>query len=97
MLLQTQVRLLETQHGPLALHRALGVTLWELFCRAAQPYAHLSGLDVLSQVIRERAVKLPKPPLEQPFADRWLVASVLLPNLQKHRVLDKEVAYNRRS
>lgn len=50
---------------------ALGVTLWELFSSAAQPYAHLSDLDVLSQVIRERAVKLPKPPLEQPLSDRW--------------------------
>ncbi|GAB1290453.1 Serine/threonine-protein kinase LMTK2 [Apodemus speciosus] len=50
---------------------ALGVTLWELFSSAAQPYPHLSDLDVLSQVIRERAVKLPKPLLEQPLADRW--------------------------
>ncbi|KAM5228481.1 serine/threonine-protein kinase LMTK2 [Ctenodactylus gundi] len=50
---------------------SLGVTLWELFDSAAQPYAHLSDLDVLHQVIRERDTKLPKPRLEQPFSERW--------------------------
>ncbi|KAM6156999.1 serine/threonine-protein kinase LMTK2 [Erethizon dorsatum] len=50
---------------------SLGVTLWELFNNAAQPYANLSDLDVLNQVIRERDTKLPKPHLEQPYSDRW--------------------------
>jgi hypothetical protein len=35
-------------------------------------------------------MKLPKPQLEQPYSDRWLVASILLCNLQKHRALGKE-------
>ncbi|XP_021562056.1 serine/threonine-protein kinase LMTK2 isoform X1 [Carlito syrichta] len=50
---------------------SLGVTLWELFDNAAQPYSNLSNLDVLNQVIRERDIKLPKPQLEQPYSDRW--------------------------
>uniref|UniRef100_A0A8I5P402 Serine/threonine-protein kinase LMTK2 n=1 Tax=Papio anubis TaxID=9555 RepID=A0A8I5P402_PAPAN len=50
---------------------SLGVTLWELFDNAAQPYSNLSNLDVLNQVIRERETKLPKPQLEQPYSDRW--------------------------
>ncbi|XP_073931623.1 serine/threonine-protein kinase LMTK2 isoform X2 [Castor canadensis] len=50
---------------------SLGVTLWELFDNAAQPYADLSDLDVLNQVIRERDTKLPKPRLEQSYSDRW--------------------------
>ncbi|KAM4820577.1 serine/threonine-protein kinase LMTK2 isoform 1-T1 [Thomomys bottae] len=50
---------------------SLGVTLWELFDNASQPYANLSDLDVLNQVIRERDTKLPKPQLEQPFSDQW--------------------------
>ncbi|XP_038945281.1 serine/threonine-protein kinase LMTK2 isoform X1 [Rattus norvegicus] len=50
---------------------SLGVTLWELFNNAAQPYANLSDLDVLNQVIRERDMKLPKPQLELPYSERW--------------------------
>ncbi|XP_012878856.1 PREDICTED: serine/threonine-protein kinase LMTK2 [Dipodomys ordii] len=50
---------------------SLGVTLWELFDNASQPYTNLSDLDVLNQVIRERETKLPKPQLEQPFSDQW--------------------------
>ncbi|XP_016010643.2 serine/threonine-protein kinase LMTK2 isoform X3 [Rousettus aegyptiacus] len=50
---------------------SLGVTLWELFDNAAQPYSNLSNLDVLNQVVRERGTKLPKPQLEQPYSDRW--------------------------
>lgn len=56
-------------------HRSLGVTLWELFENAAQPYSNLSNLDVLNQVIRERDMKLPKPQLEQPYSDRWWVTT----------------------
>lgn len=51
------------------------MTLWELFDNAAQPYSSLSNLDVLNRVIRERDTKLPKPQLEQPYSDRWLVTS----------------------
>lgn len=51
------------------------MTLWELFDNAAQPYSNLSNLDVLNQVVRERGTKLPKPQLEQPYSDRWLVTS----------------------
>ncbi|XP_075421173.1 serine/threonine-protein kinase LMTK2 [Tenrec ecaudatus] len=50
---------------------SLGVTLWELFDNAAQPYAHLSNGEVLSQVIRWRETKLPQPRLEQRYSDRW--------------------------
>ncbi|KAM5151963.1 serine/threonine-protein kinase LMTK2 [Mantella aurantiaca] len=50
---------------------SLGVTLWELFDNSATPYAEFSDLDVIAHVIKEREVKLPKPQLEQPYADRW--------------------------
>ncbi|XP_012860866.1 serine/threonine-protein kinase LMTK2 [Echinops telfairi] len=50
---------------------SLGVTLWELFDNAAQPYSHLSNGEVLSQVIRWRETNLPQPRLEQRYSDRW--------------------------
>ncbi|XP_055984467.1 serine/threonine-protein kinase LMTK2 isoform X1 [Sorex fumeus] len=50
---------------------SLGVTLWELFANAAQPYSSLSDADVLHQVIRQRDTRLPKPQLDQPYAERW--------------------------
>ncbi|XP_036913717.1 serine/threonine-protein kinase LMTK2 isoform X2 [Sturnira hondurensis] len=50
---------------------SLGVTLWELFGNAAQPYSDLSDSEVLNQVIRERGTRLPRPQLEQPHSDRW--------------------------
>uniref|UniRef100_A0A8C3SYX0 Serine/threonine-protein kinase LMTK2 n=1 Tax=Chelydra serpentina TaxID=8475 RepID=A0A8C3SYX0_CHESE len=50
---------------------SLGVTLWELFDNAAQPYSHFSDREVLIQVIKEKLVKLSKPHLEQPYSDRW--------------------------
>ncbi|XP_075686375.1 serine/threonine-protein kinase LMTK2 [Rhinoderma darwinii] len=50
---------------------SLGVTLWELFDSCAIPYAELSNSEVLTYVIKEKEVKLPKPQLEQPYADRW--------------------------
>uniref|UniRef100_A0A8C5E0B0 Serine/threonine-protein kinase LMTK2 n=1 Tax=Gouania willdenowi TaxID=441366 RepID=A0A8C5E0B0_GOUWI len=50
---------------------ALGVTLWELFETAAQPYPHLSDREVLYHVIKEQQVKLFKPQLELPYSDRW--------------------------
>ncbi|XP_075755627.1 serine/threonine-protein kinase LMTK2 isoform X2 [Pelodiscus sinensis] len=50
---------------------SLGVTLWELFDNAAQPYSRFSDKEVLTQVIKEKLVKLSKPHLEQPYSDRW--------------------------
>nr|XP_019958410.1 PREDICTED: serine/threonine-protein kinase LMTK2 isoform X1 [Paralichthys olivaceus] len=50
---------------------ALGVTLWELFESATQPYPHLSDREVLNHVIKEQQVKLFKPQLELPYSDRW--------------------------
>lgn len=50
---------------------ALGVTLWELFENATQPYPHLSDQEVLHHVIKEQQVKLFKPQLELPYSDRW--------------------------
>uniref|UniRef100_A0A0P6JBH0 Serine/threonine-protein kinase LMTK2 n=1 Tax=Heterocephalus glaber TaxID=10181 RepID=A0A0P6JBH0_HETGA len=66
-----QDRLLTAEQTKYSNIWSLGVTLWELFNNAAQPYAKLSDLDVLNQVIRERDTKLPKPQLEQPYSDRW--------------------------
>lgn len=50
---------------------ALGVTLWELFENANQPYPHLSDREVLNHVIKEQQVRLLKPQLELPYSDRW--------------------------
>ncbi|XP_054463266.1 serine/threonine-protein kinase LMTK2 [Anoplopoma fimbria] len=50
---------------------ALGVTLWELFENAAQPYPHLSDREVLNHVIKDQQVKLFKPQLDLPYSDRW--------------------------
>ncbi|XP_023411728.1 serine/threonine-protein kinase LMTK2 [Loxodonta africana] len=66
-----QDRLLTAEQTKYSNIWSLGVTLWELFDDAAQPYSHLSNMDVLNQVIRERETKLPKPQLEQPYSDRW--------------------------
>ncbi|XP_023569251.1 serine/threonine-protein kinase LMTK2 isoform X1 [Octodon degus] len=66
-----QDRLLTAEQTKYSNIWSLGVTLWELFNNAAQPYSNLSDLDVLNQVIRERDIKLPKPQLEQPYSDRW--------------------------
>ncbi|XP_053550810.1 serine/threonine-protein kinase LMTK2 [Bombina bombina] len=50
---------------------SLGVTLWELFDYSATPYEDLADGEVLIHVIKEKEIKLPKPQLEQPYADRW--------------------------
>ncbi|MBN3311551.1 LMTK2 kinase, partial [Atractosteus spatula] len=50
---------------------ALGVTLWELFENATQPYPHLSDREVLIHVIKEQQTKPFKPQLELPYSDRW--------------------------
>lgn len=51
--------------------RALGITLWELFESAAQPYPHLSDREVLNHVIKDQQIKLFKPHLELPYSERW--------------------------
>ncbi|XP_040845948.1 serine/threonine-protein kinase LMTK2 isoform X2 [Ochotona curzoniae] len=66
-----QDRVLTADHTKNSNIWSLGVTLWELFDGAAQPYSSLSNLDVLQHVIRERQERLPKPQLEQPHSDRW--------------------------
>ncbi|XP_006889693.1 PREDICTED: serine/threonine-protein kinase LMTK2 [Elephantulus edwardii] len=66
-----QDRLLTAEQTKYSNIWSLGVTLWELFNNAAQPYSLLSNIEVLNQVIRERETKLPKPQLEQPYSDRW--------------------------
>ena len=63
--------LFSTRHITLCMFRALGVTLWELFENAAQPYSHLSDREVLNHVIKEQQIKPFKPQLELPYSDRW--------------------------
>ncbi|KAM4663279.1 serine/threonine-protein kinase LMTK1 isoform 2-T2 [Discoglossus pictus] len=50
---------------------SLGVTLWELFELGQQPYYDYSDRQVLSYVIKEQQLKLPKPQLKQLLSDRW--------------------------
>ncbi|XP_065540445.1 serine/threonine-protein kinase LMTK2 [Lathamus discolor] len=66
-----QDRLLSAEQNKYSNIWSLGVTLWELFENAAQPYSDFSDREVLTHVIREKQVKLFKPRLEQPYSDRW--------------------------
>ncbi|KFQ55687.1 Serine/threonine-protein kinase LMTK2, partial [Nestor notabilis] len=66
-----QDRLLSAEQNKYSNIWSLGVTLWELFENAAQPYSDFSDREVLTHVIREKQVKLFKPHLEQPYSDRW--------------------------
>ncbi|XP_072098820.1 serine/threonine-protein kinase LMTK1 isoform X2 [Mobula birostris] len=50
---------------------SLGVTLWELFEFGKQPYHQCSDKEVLTYAIKEQQLKLPKPLLNLPLADRW--------------------------
>lgn len=50
---------------------ALGVTLWELFESAKQPYPHLSDREVLHHVLKDQQVRLLKPQLDLPYSERW--------------------------
>ncbi|KAM6164695.1 serine/threonine-protein kinase LMTK1 [Rhynchocyon petersi] len=50
---------------------SLGVTIWELLELGMQPYPHHSDRQVLAYAIREQQLKLPKPQLQLPLADRW--------------------------
>ncbi|NWR73477.1 LMTK2 kinase, partial [Centropus unirufus] len=66
-----QDRLLSAEQNKYSNIWSLGVTLWELFENAAQPYSDFSDREVLTHVIKEKQVKLLKPHLEQPYSDRW--------------------------
>uniref|UniRef100_A0A3Q3WI78 non-specific serine/threonine protein kinase n=1 Tax=Mola mola TaxID=94237 RepID=A0A3Q3WI78_MOLML len=50
---------------------ALGVTMWELFELGDQPYRHYSDRQVLTYAVKEQQLKLPKPQLHFPLAERW--------------------------
>ncbi|KAI7803844.1 putative serine/threonine-protein kinase LMTK2 [Triplophysa rosa] len=50
---------------------ALGVTLWELFDSAKQPYPHLSDREVLHHVLKDQQIRLLKPQLDLPYSERW--------------------------
>ncbi|XP_068605938.1 serine/threonine-protein kinase LMTK1-like [Brachionichthys hirsutus] len=50
---------------------SLGVTVWELFELGAQPYRHYSDRQVLTYAVKEQQLKLAKPQLRFPQAERW--------------------------
>ncbi|KAM6951517.1 serine/threonine-protein kinase LMTK1 [Aplochiton taeniatus] len=50
---------------------SLGVTIWELLELGNQPYRHYSDRQVLSYAVREQPLRLPKPLLKVPLAERW--------------------------
>ncbi|CAN9508857.1 unnamed protein product [Ophioblennius macclurei] len=50
---------------------SLGVTIWELFELANQPYRHYSDRQVLTYAVREQQLRLNKPLLKVPLAERW--------------------------
>ncbi|XP_045886570.1 serine/threonine-protein kinase LMTK1 isoform X1 [Micropterus dolomieu] len=50
---------------------SLGVTVWELFELGNQPYRHYSDKQVLTYTVKEQQLKLPKPQLQFPMAERW--------------------------
>ncbi|XP_040919177.1 serine/threonine-protein kinase LMTK1 isoform X1 [Toxotes jaculatrix] len=50
---------------------SLGVTVWELFELGNQPYRHYSDRQVLTYAVKEQQLKLPKPHLQFPLAERW--------------------------
>lgn len=45
--------------------------MWELFELGNQPYRHYSDRQVLTYAVKEQQLKLPKPPLQFPLAERW--------------------------
>eukprot|EP00063_Salmo_salar_P060956 XP_014035791.1 PREDICTED: serine/threonine-protein kinase LMTK1-like isoform X1 [Salmo salar] len=50
---------------------SLGVTIWELFELGNQPYRHYSDRQVLTYAVRDQQLRLPKPLLKIPLAERW--------------------------
>lgn len=51
--------------------RSLGVTVWELLELGTQPYRHYSDRQVLAYAVREQQLRLPRPLLNVPLAERW--------------------------
>ncbi|XP_029311853.1 serine/threonine-protein kinase LMTK1 isoform X2 [Cottoperca gobio] len=58
----------QTQHSNMW---SLGVTIWELFELGNQPYRHYSDRQVLTYAVREQQLRLPRPLLKGPLAERW--------------------------
>ncbi|AWP18164.1 putative serine/threonine-protein kinase LMTK1-like [Scophthalmus maximus] len=50
---------------------SLGVTVWELLELGTQPYRHYSDRQVLAYAVREQQLRLPRPLLNVPLAERW--------------------------
>ncbi|CAL8303757.1 unnamed protein product [Merluccius merluccius] len=50
---------------------SFGITMWELFELGNQPYHHYSDRQVLAYAVKEQLLKLPKPQLDAPLAQRW--------------------------
>uniref|UniRef100_A0A4W5JRY6 non-specific serine/threonine protein kinase n=1 Tax=Hucho hucho TaxID=62062 RepID=A0A4W5JRY6_9TELE len=50
---------------------SLGVTIWEVLELGNQPYRHYSDRQVLTYAVREQQLRLPKPLLKIPLAERW--------------------------
>ncbi|KAK6312419.1 hypothetical protein J4Q44_G00180830 [Coregonus suidteri] len=50
---------------------SLGVTIWELFELGNQPYRHYTDRQVLTYAVKEQQLKLTKPRLKVPLAERW--------------------------
>ncbi|XP_031417298.1 serine/threonine-protein kinase LMTK1 isoform X1 [Clupea harengus] len=50
---------------------SLGVTIWELFELGTQPYRLYSDRQVLNYTVKDQQLKLPKPLLTIPLAERW--------------------------
>ncbi|XP_061611310.1 serine/threonine-protein kinase LMTK1 isoform X3 [Phyllopteryx taeniolatus] len=50
---------------------SLGVSIWELLELGKQPYSHYSDQQVLSHAVRAQQLRLAKPTLQVPLAERW--------------------------
>ncbi|XP_061561935.1 serine/threonine-protein kinase LMTK1 isoform X3 [Phycodurus eques] len=50
---------------------SLGVSIWELLELGKQPYSHYSDQQVLSYAVRAQQLRLAKPTLQVPLAERW--------------------------
>ncbi|XP_055366566.1 serine/threonine-protein kinase LMTK1 isoform X2 [Betta splendens] len=50
---------------------SLGVMMWELLELGSQPYRHYTDRQVLNYAVKEQQLKLPKPQLQFPLAERW--------------------------
>nr|XP_061807790.1 serine/threonine-protein kinase LMTK1-like [Nerophis lumbriciformis] len=50
---------------------SLGVTVWELLELGKQPYSHYSDRQVLCYAVKEQQLRLGKPTLQVPLAERW--------------------------